>query len=346
MTAVKPARCVIAAILSDAIRSKVCRSLCGVLLVLCTSGSPVYAQFIETFVASTGSDGNNCSTVPLACRTFGHALTQTFSGGQITVLDSADYGVASITGGISIINDSAGTATNALSANGFGGVSGMVYIDAGSSDTVTLRGLVLNAETFSGNPSFNGLLINNAQRVNIENCTILNAPGSGILVSPGVQPATLPPVINISIQNTTVNGNSAGVKVSSSLNVPLNITIAGSHIDNNAGGGVKVDGGGGGGPIAISILDSTISHNGGNGLNAVSNASNVMVNLLRDVFGFNGASGMQANGTSAAVVVNNTALLNNANGLAAINGGRILTYGNNSIVGTGGSSFTGTASLQ
>jgi hypothetical protein len=71
-----------------------------------------------------------------------------------------------------------------------------------------------------------------------------------------------------------------------------------------------------------------------------------MVNLLRDVFGFNGASGIQANGTSAAVIVNNTALLNNANGLSAINGGRILTYGNNSIVGTGGSGFTGTPSLQ
>ena len=86
----------------------------------------------------------------------------TFSDGQITVLDSADYGVASITGGISIINDSAGTATNATSAGGFGGVSGMVYVSAGPSDIVTLRGLVLNAETFSGNASFNGLLINSA----------------------------------------------------------------------------------------------------------------------------------------------------------------------------------------
>jgi hypothetical protein len=345
MTAVKHTRCAMAAILPDWIRSKVCQWLCGVLFVLCTSGSPVYAQFIETFVASTGSDANNCSTVPLACRSFGHALMQTFSGGQITVLDSADYGVASITGGISIINDSAGTATNALSANGFGGVSGMVYIDAGSSDTVTLRGLVLNAETFSGNSTFNGLLINNAQRVNIENCTILNAPGAGILVSPGVQPATLPPVININIQNTTVNGNNAGVKVASTVSAPVNITIAGSHIDNNVGGGVRVDGGSGG-PVTISIVDSTVSHNGGNGLNAVSSTANIMVNLLRDVIGVNGSAGIQANGTSAAVVVNNTALLNNATGLSAIGGGRILTYGNNSIVGTAGSGFTGTASLQ
>jgi hypothetical protein len=345
MTAVKPTRCALSATSLDWIRSKVCRWLCGLVLVLCTSGSPVYAQFIETFVASTGSDGNNCSTVTLACRSFGKALMQTFSGGQITVLDAADYGPASITGGISIINDNGGTATNALGGVGFGGISGMVYIDAGSSDTVTLRGLVLNAETFSGNPSFNGLLINNAQRVNIENCTILNAPGSGILVSPGLQPATLPPVININIQNTTVNGNSAGVKVASTVSAPVNITIAGSHIDNNSGGGVRVDAGSGG-PITMSIVDSTFSHNGGNGLNAVSNASNVMVNLLRDVIGVNGGAGIQANGTSAAVVVNSTALLNNSTALSVVGGGRILTYGNNSIVGTGGSSFTGTASLQ
>jgi hypothetical protein len=29
-----------------------------------------------------------------------------------------------------------------------------------------------------------------------------------------------------------------------------------------------------------------------------------------------------------------------------VNGGRILTYGNNSIVGTPGAGFTGTASMQ
>ena len=228
---------------------------------------------------------------------------------------------------------------------GYAGTNGMIYIDAGPNDVVTLRGLVLNGTTFSGNTSFHGLLINNAQRVNIENCTILSAPGAGIFVTPGLQPATLSPTININIQNTTINGSGSGVKVLSTVSAPVNITIAGSHIDNNSGGGFRIDGGSGG-PITVSISDSSISHNGGNGLNVVSSASNVMVNLLRDIIGFNGVAGIQTNGTSAAAVVNNTAFLNNATALSVVGGARALTYGNNSIVGTAGSSFTGSASLQ
>ena len=345
MNAAKLKRFAMAAISSANIQSKVWRWLCAVVIVLCTSWMPVYAQNIETFVSGTGNDSNNCSTVALACRSFGKALMQTFSGGQITVLDSADYGVANITGGISIVNESAGTATNMTGGGGFAGINGMIYIGAGPNDVVTLRGLVLNAATFSGNSSFDGLLINNAQRVNIENCTILAAPGAGIFVTPGLQPATLPASININIQNTTINGSGSGVKVLSTVSAPVNITIAGSHIDNNFGGGLRIDGGSGG-PITVSISDSSISHNGGNGLNVVSSASNAMVNLLRDIIGFNGVAGVQANGTSAAVVVNGTAFLNNATALSVVSGARLLTYGNNSIVGAPGSSFTGSASLQ
>ena len=93
--------------------------------------------------------------------------------------------------------------------------------------------------------------------------------------------------------------------------------------------------------------DSTIGLDAGNGLNALGSSSNVMVDLLRDVIAFNGTAGVQANGATAAVLVNGTALLNNSSALSAVGGGRILTYGNNSIVGPAGSAFrTGTASLQ
>jgi hypothetical protein len=334
-----------AAISSDNIRPRLSGWLCGLIVVLCTSWTPAHAQFIETFVSGNGNDGNNCSTVALACKSFGRALNQTFSGGQITVLDSADYGVANITGGISIVNQSGGTAVNALGGVGFGGISGMIYIDAGSTDIVTLRGLVFNGETFSGNPTFHGILINNALRVNIVDCAILNAPGAGIFVSPGVQPATLPTSINVNVQNTTVTGNGTGVKIASTVAVPVNVTIANSHIVNNAGGGFRADGGSGG-PVTVAITDSTVSHNGGNGINVVSSTANVMVDLLRDVIGFNGAAGVQSNGANAAVIANSTALLNNALALSVVGSGHIVTYNNNSIVGTPGSSFTGTAMLQ
>jgi len=50
---------------------------------------------------------------------------------------------------------------------------------------------------------------------------------------------------------------------------------------------------------------------------------------------------------NAAALVNSSVLDSNTAGATALIGaGRILTYGNNSIVGTSGSGFTGAAPLQ
>ena len=58
-------------------------------------------------------------------------------------------------------------------------------------------------------------------------------------------------------------------------------------------------------------------------------------------------AGIQANGTNAAALVNSSVLDSNTAGATALIGaGRILTYGNNSIVGTPGLGFTGPAALQ
>jgi hypothetical protein len=87
--------------------------------------------------------------------------------------------------------------------------------------------------------------------------------------------------------------------------------------------------------------------NPGNGVNAVGPSSNVIINLNNDVIASNGNSGIQANGVNAAVIANNTSILDNTAGAtASVSGGRLLTYGNNRIVGSAGSGFTGTASLQ
>jgi hypothetical protein len=72
-----------------------------------------------------------------------------------------------------------------------------------------------------------------------------------------------------------------------------------------------------------------------------------ILELIHDVIASNGVAGVQANGNSAAVLVNNTSILNNATGATSVvNGGRLLTYGNNSVVGTPGSGFTQSTPLQ
>jgi hypothetical protein len=318
----------------------------GLIVALCVDAGlePTHAQLVtQAFVASTGDDTHTCAEIQ-PCRTFGRALAQVQARGEITVLDTAMYGPVNINKSVSIVAtgqasivDQSFCVTNAPPCS-------TINIIAGATDVVTLRGLVLDGSVDSNT---SGVLIFNAARVNIENCVIYNSSNPGIYVAPGTagQPVTLASTIDIKVQDTTVSRGGAGINITSVPGVQVNAAITRSQIDNNTGGGVRVDASAGG-AITATISDSHISLNGGNGLNAVGSSSNVMVNLLRDVIASNGVAGVQANGASAAVLVNSTALLNNTSALSAVNGGRILTYGNNSIVGTPGTGFTGTASLQ
>lgn len=326
--------------------------LCGVIVILCSSLGPAGATtLVETFVSGAGSDSNDCSFAH-PCQTFGGAYLKTEAGGQITVLDTADYGALLIEKSISIVNATSGTASlccnvSSLTSIGMGGpitYNAQIFVLANATDVVTLRGLEFTGQGLS---STSAVIIANAERVNIENCVIRNASNTGILVIPNTMgiAAMLASNINVKVQDTTITGSGSGIKLTSVLGVTVNAAIHRSQIDNNVGGGIRIDGTSGG-VVTATVSDSHIASNAGNGVNAVGGISNVMVTLLGDVIGFNGSAGVQANGTSAAAVLNSTSLLNNASALSAINGGRILTYGNNSIVGSSGSGFTGTATLQ
>jgi len=221
-----------------------------------------------------------------------------------------------------------------------------MIIVAGANGVVTVRGFVLNGLDFQSNVV--GVLINNASRVNIENCLLLNNSAAGIEVVPSVdgQSQTLATSINVNIQDSTITGNGAGIKITPTTATPINVVVDNTRINNNTGGGLKADGTSGG-PITVSISDSSISLNPGNGVNAVGSSNNVIINLNNDVIASNGTSGIQANGADAAVLVSNTSILDNTVGAtASVSGGRLLTYGNNRIVGSAGSGFTGSTPLQ
>jgi hypothetical protein len=108
-------------------------SIATVLLACGLFAVPAQAGPNRTFVSGTGTDSGTCSrTAP--CRTFAFALTQTAAGGEIDVLDPADYGTVIINTAISIINDGVGVAAIQAGSS----VNG-VTINAGASDSVHLR---------------------------------------------------------------------------------------------------------------------------------------------------------------------------------------------------------------
>lgn len=61
--------------------------------------SPAQAALpsIETWIASNGSDTGGCASPTAPCQSLSYALTQTTAGGQINIINTADYGPSSST---------------------------------------------------------------------------------------------------------------------------------------------------------------------------------------------------------------------------------------------------------
>jgi Periplasmic copper-binding protein (NosD) len=197
---------------------------------------PAHAQ--RVFVSGSGSDSNPC-TFTQPCRTFAQAFTTAPTNGEIDVLDPAGYGPLTITHGISI------------QAHGFGGVTqasnaDAIYINATTSDAITLNGLLIDGEGTGAN----GIHISSAGSVQILNCVIRHFSAYGIDFFPS-------PPINLLVSDTVASDNSAaGISVLSevypaALTATLNRVIA-----NNNGAGVSVDN------SQAVIVNSVISNNG------------------------------------------------------------------------------------
>ena len=61
-------------------------------LVCGLPAAPAQAQATRAFVSATGSDINNCINVLTPCRHFQTAYNAMANGGEIDVLDPANYG--------------------------------------------------------------------------------------------------------------------------------------------------------------------------------------------------------------------------------------------------------------
>jgi Right handed beta helix region len=212
---------------------------------------------------------------------------------------------------------------------------GGVSWSGGSNTTVKFRnvtftnlGLTSNAIQFDSS----GTLI-------LENCIFETAPGTALDIEP-----TGP--LNLVIKNSRISNNAAGVVIKPFAGGSVTAAFNGVTIADNTGGGMKTDTTNG--LVSVDISNSTITNNAGNGLNAVSGAGGAnILNIHNSVIARNGTAGVQANGANAAALIDMTLLDSNASGaLTTINGGRILTYGNNRIVGSAGSGFTGPTPLQ
>jgi hypothetical protein len=256
--------------------ARLCAML-GAIFALFLQLAPVQAQNFQSFVATSGSNANDCDTADQPCRTLSSALGKTNPRGKIFVLDSGDFNVGSTA--LILIDKSISIVAVGADATLFTGALTKITIDAGPDDVVYLDGLFLRRDVPTAGGNNNGIEFISGGRLHVRNCTIRGFGNAGIYVRGGGSKQVV-------VSDCTIADNARGIWARSGHDVFLDrVTIAG-----NAGNGVRSQGSG----TTVRISRSSVTGNG-RGLNAVSGGRIIS-------FGNNAVHGNGNNGAPTATV--------------------------------------------
>ena len=290
--------------------------------------APAEAQNTRSFVASFGNDANTCADPDHACATFDGAFVKTLTGGDITVVNSGEYGFISIPRSINITNDGAGEASisNAPGAN--------LVISAGVGDVVSLRGLVIDGR----GSAQAGILVTQAGAVHVQKCVIRNfeAPTAGYGILVGFIPPMGSPQVFVSDTIIFNNGSSAGtggIVVQPVGTASPRVVLDRVHLENNVIG-LLIDGTQSTGNGAhVIVRDSVVSGNASHGIEALSAPGKASAFLVVEhtTSVNNAGTGIIANGPRATMLLNDNTVARNGTGISAINSGQLISYGNNKV---------------
>jgi hypothetical protein len=265
------------------------------------AGQPVASStpLTRTYVSGTGNDSNPC-TAAKPCLTFKGALALTVAGGEIYVLDSANYGPVTINKALTITSE--GAVAGVLATSGAG-----ITISAGATDVINLRGLDIDG---SGSGSV-GIQFNSGQSLNIQKSAVRNFTGSGINFAPSA-------ASSLFVADTTlINNGSNGISLTNNATGAVTRVTA-----TNNGAGILAYGS----SVNLTVTDSVASKNT-YGIGASSSA----VMVRNSTFNSN-SIGISAD-QSAVVRVGQSTITANVTGWQSTNSGQVVSYGNNNVSG-------------
>jgi hypothetical protein len=286
--------------------------------------APAQAQATRTWVSGVGDDVNPCSrTAP--CKTFAGAISKTAINGEINALDPGGFGALTITKSINVDCHEVLAGLTTGTGTGF-----VVSIAAGNVNdplrTARIRNVNIHGGGLSGTIGtrlgINGIRIDNAAQVSIEDCHITDFTQNGIRDQRTTGGRLT--VSNTTVRNCTSTGllsnpSSGSTKIDSSIS---NLIAEGN------GTGVTVANGG-----LMSLTHCVVSNNTSNGLDAEGSTSTMMID--NSLVSNNGAAGLFT-AASGTLRVSNTDIANNA---SAANGAWT-SFGNNRVTGTAGTAPT------
>jgi hypothetical protein len=310
-----------------------------------------------TFVASYGVDTNgtyNCDRAN-PCRTLAGALAVASLGGEVVVLDSEDYGPAQIMQSVSIIAP-AGVYAGVKVVNGSG-----ITITS-TSGTVTLRGLTFEGPgpNAAGNMGASGVGIGNFNgSVVLQGCNFSgfyptgSAGGTAIYMSGNTSNGR----VQAQIIDTVIHDGFTGIWLEGSVTASIshvklsNLSAYGVRVMDNGWGETDVSvsdaewsapslGGGSGFEVeaysasAQLYIDHTVMTGGARGVYALSSGALAYVTVTNSVLS-KIRVGLSTAGPSAEITFSGSTIDANANGASNVNGGTLITTGNNLFIGNG-----------
>jgi hypothetical protein len=274
------------------------------------------AQATRTWVSGVGDDANPCSrTAP--CKTFAGAISKTAAGGEIDALDPGGFGALTITKSLTI-DGGGGQVASTLVA----GTNGIV-VAAATTDIVTLRNIDIQGLVKSAGGGLNGINLISAGTLHIEHCAIIGFTGNGINITPGAtQPATGTQVFVEDTVSQDNNGDGLYV-LASGLNA--HVAVSNSRFTGNGTAGVYAAD-----YSRVSIVNGNISGNAV-GLQAQAGSGSTVISIADSLVSDNDGNGAQAGGGAgtSAIRLQHTSLFSNALGFSELSNGTIASFGNN-----------------
>jgi hypothetical protein len=279
-----------------------------------------HAQIFRAYLAPTGIDSNPC-TIAAPCRLLPAALNAVSDGGEIWMLDSANYNTATVNitksvsilavpGAVGSILAIGGPAVNIATAGVKIGLRNLVITElpgAGGTNGVTMTSgarLTISDSLFTKLSGGSGVSVSTAATVRVTDTTIRDTANDGILLLNGAKG---------SVTRSMLSGNSAGIYLdNAAAGSTTSVDISDSTIDGNANYGVAAFCSDATAMTKVSISNTRIS--GHNTFGAVSQANFGIVTLL----------------------LHNNAIVNNANGVGAYYAGARVWVSGNTVSGHSG----------
>jgi hypothetical protein len=168
------------------------------------------AQLFRAYLASTGLDTNDC-TRPTPCRLLPAALAAVDDGGEVWMLDSANYNTASVVVGKSVSILAVPGAVGSVLA-----IAGPAISITADNLKVALRNLVIAPFAFSGGTD--GVSLTGASLLTIEESLIANLSGASLVKGVNVNGTGTARITNTTLRNNVGTAvfaqNGANVSIS------------------------------------------------------------------------------------------------------------------------------------